>query len=285
MRIALVGAGNVGTAVAYLLAQKGHEVVGVASRSSGSATRAAERIGAAVYSIEDFPSADLVLIGTSDAAIEEVADRVAPRVDEGAYVCHFAGSMGAAPLKAVLERDASACAIHPVQACPSVDAALNRLPGSAWGVTCSDSGADDAMTSFIRDDLDGIPIVVQEEVRPIWHAASVATSNGIAALMAVGETLLREIGVEDPVEVLGPLAAGTVENARAGGGGGPTLTGPIVRGDLETVKRHVDALKDRPGELMDAFKVVGLLILQAAQREGRIDPEYALQVTKAIQGR
>lgn len=277
MRVALVGAGNVGTAVAYLLAGKGHEVVGVASRTNESAERAAQRLGSAIYGVEDLPEADLLLIGAADPAIEEVAAQVAPRVSAGAYVCHFAGSFGPSVLKPVIAHDASACAIHPVQACPTIDTAIERLPRSAWGVSCSTSQANERMCSLIEKDLEGYPVVVDEVDRSIWHAAAVATSNGIAALLATGENMLAGIGISDPVRVLGPLAAGTVQNVRAAGGGAAALTGPVVRGEKETVRRHVRALRDRPGAF-EQYRAAAFLIVQAAVASGRIDEQMGEEI-------
>ena len=275
MRVALVGAGNVGTAVAYLLAKQDHEIVAVASRTLDSAIRASERLQTDVFQVEDLPEADLVLIGAPDGAIEDVSAAIALRVRAGSFVCHFAGALGPSVLSAILNEGASACAIHPVQACPSVTAGIDRLPGSAWGVTCSDPGAEERMIELIVDDLAGIPVVLPEELRPTWHAAAVMTSNGIAALMAVGESLLAEIGVDDPSRVLGPLAAGTVENAREGGGGAATLTGPVVRGEKETIRRHLTTLAERAPAHDTRYRMVASLIVRVAVDAGRIDAAIA----------
>ena len=278
MRVALVGAGNVGTAVAHLLSRKDHEVVGVSSRSPDTASRAAERLRTEVFAIEDLPGADLVLVGASDAAIEGVAAAIAGRVSEGASVCHFAGSFGPSVLQPVISKGAHACAIHPVQACPTFDAAVARLPGSAWGITCSDPASDSRMMKLIEVDLDGYPVVLSEEVRSIWHAAAVTTSNGMAALLAAGEDMLADIGISDPIRVLGPLAAGTIQNARDGGGGAATLTGPVVRGEKETVRRHVVALTERPGAQFEQYRAAVFLIVQAAVASGRIDERMAEEI-------
>jgi predicted short-subunit dehydrogenase-like oxidoreductase (DUF2520 family) len=278
MRVALVGAGNVGTAVAHLLIRREHELVAIASRSADSSLRATKRLEADVYEIEELPPADLVLIGASDAAIGNVAERIAPRVEPGAYVCHFAGSFGPSILRAVTDRGASACAIHPVQACPTVDAAIARLPGSGWGVTCSDPGAEDVMVELIDQDLAGFSVVLPEALRPVWHAAAVMTSNGIAALLAVGESLLAEVGVDDPARVLGPLAAGAVENAREGGGGAATLTGPVARGDKETIRRHLEALVERTPVHDERYRAVASLIVRVARDAGRIDAAAAAEM-------
>lgn len=277
MRIALVGAGNVGTAVASLFARKDHEIVAVASRTPASAEAASKRLGADVYAVDELPETDLVLLGVPDAAIQGVSADIAGRVAGGAYVWHFAGSCGPSVLGAVIGNGGIACATHPVQACPTVDAAVARLPGSAWGVTCSDPAAEERIVELIGRDLDGYALVLPEEVRSIWHAAAVATSNGLAAVLATGESILADMDIDDPMRVLGPLAEGTLQNAREGGGGAATLTGPVVRGEKETVRLHVNALRDRPGSLMQ-YRAAAFLIVQAAVAAGRIDEATAEEI-------
>lgn len=284
LRIALVGAGTVGTAVAYLLSSAGHQVIAIASRSLDSALRASERLGADVYRLEDLPSADLVLMGVPDDAITNVAGLVAERVSPGSFVVHFAGAFGPALLRPVAEKGASACAIHPVQACPSIDVAIDRLPGSAWAVTCLDPGAEELMIELIDQDLRGIPFVIPEDARSTWHAAAAMTSNGVAALLAAGEELLAKIGVEEPMQVLGPLVDGTIRNAREAGGGAAVLTGPIVRGDVETLRRHLRALVDQSPEDRMRYKMIATLIIQIAQSSGRISQETAAEVMRVIVG-
>jgi predicted short-subunit dehydrogenase-like oxidoreductase (DUF2520 family) len=138
------------------------------------------------------------------------------------------------------------------------------------------------MGKLIERDLDGVPVIVSEAARPLWHAASVMTSNGIAALMALGESLLSEIGVEDPPAVLGPLAEGTVQNARAGGGGGATLTGPVVRGEAATIRRHIQALGKVSPEHSETYGSICALILRAAVDAGRIDEATSESITREL---
>jgi predicted short-subunit dehydrogenase-like oxidoreductase (DUF2520 family) len=281
--VLLVGAGRVGTAVAILLERVGREAVGVVSRSPASGERAATRLGCRVVSsLEDSPEADLYLLGVPDAAIEDVAGSLAPVAAPGALAVHFAGSLGVAPLGALAERGLGVAALHPVQACPDVGTAVERLPGSAWGVTCA-TGLQDRCEELVKA-VGGVPVAIGEGDRALWHAAAVMTSNGIAALLATGESILQTIGVADPESVLGPLAAGAVANARAGGGGGATLTGPVVRGEVSTLRRHLEALEAQAPELVPAYRLVARTILAAAARAGRLPAGAAGQIETVVAG-
>lgn len=283
-RTALLGAGTVGTAVASLLKGAGCPITGVWSRSGTSSARAERRLDAPRLDLDGIETidAELVMVGGTDAAIGEIALLLQGKVAPGTVVAHFSGSLGPDALAPALEDGAVGLASHPVQACPTIDAALERLPGSTWGVTC-DEGIQGWASGLIEEHLRGSVVVVPAEVRPIWHAASVMTSNGIAALLAFGESLLASIDVDDPVAVLGPLAAGTVANARAGGGGGKTLTGPLVRGEVATVQRHLDALR-AGGDREDDYKTVARMILGAAVASQRIDDHTRSRMQELLDG-
>lgn len=283
---ALVGAGRVGTAVSSLLVAAGHRAAGVASRRSEAAEAAAVRLATGTFEPRaGLPKGvDVVLIGVPERAVGALAAELAPGLAEGTVVCHFAGSVGLAPLEEVVAAGALGAALHPVQACPDVDTAIRRLPGSAWGVTVSP--ALDAWTSaFVIRDLGGVPVVVREEHRALWHAAAAVTSNGIAALLGVGEAMLRTIGLQAPEAVLGPLATGTVANAREGGGGTATLTGPVVRGEIDTIEAHLQILRERAPDLADLYSLVSRTVLGIAARTGRIGDDAVGELRRVLEDR
>lgn len=268
--LALVGAGRVGTAVAELLRGRGHTIVGVASRSPRSAEHAAERLNATTFQLDpgDLPDADVVLLATPDDALAELVGRFAPVIRPGAVLWHVSGSLGLAPLRPATERGISGCAVHPMQACPSVDAAIANLPGSAWGVTVEPSLREWARR-LVGEDLGGVSVEIAEEHRALWHAASITTSTGINAVLAVGEALLAEIGMGDPLDALRPLVQGTLRHSFENGGGRRTVTGPVVRGERETLERHLQMLRALPDQdvLRDYVAVARLVLERAAAAE------------------
>lgn len=279
-RVALVGAGSVGTAVASLLRLAGHEIVSVSSRSSVSGDAAAARLEAPALALDRIADVDVVLLGVPEAALAEVAGSVP---DVGSVLIHFAGASGTGPLREAAG-DRAVCALHPVQTCPDVDTAIRRLPGSAWGLTCSHADGHWARR-LIETDLRGIAFDVAEEDRLIWHAAAVTTSNGISALMAAGESLLASIGIERPEQVLGPIATGTVLNAVEGGGGAETLTGPVVRKETDLIARHVSEIARRAPDLLSGYLQSLHMIVTCAVAARRIDRADELEVRRALEAR
>ena len=276
----LIGAGTVGTAVATLLQDSGHRAVGVVSRTKESAERAASILETTVVSRT--PEADAYLIGAPLDAVSAIVDSTMDDVDVAdRYFVHFAGAAGIDPLQKASDAGAHAGALHPVQACPDLDSALRNLPGSVWGVTSSPAAAEWS-EAFVAS-VGGTTVTVREDDRPLWHAAAVITSNGIAALLAGGEAILEQLDVPEPQDVLGPLARGTLDNAVSGGGGGATLTGPVVRGELDSVREHFVRLKAADERFADFYAMVSSLIVQAAERAGRVSADLPQRLKETLQ--
>lgn len=278
--IALFGAGRVGTTVVSLLQGSGREVVGVASQHAVSARRAAERLGCAVFDDpgEMARQAATVLLGVPDSAIASATAVIVESLPSSALVCHFSGVSGIGPLDAARRRGCATAALHPVQSFVDVDIALRTLPGAAWGVTCDDAHVERAYA--LVHDAGGTPLRVSESDRPVWHAAAVMTSNGLAALAVQSELLLRCIGVERPAAVVAPLARGTTANIEHARHAADVLTGPIVRGEDRTIAAHVEAIARLGSDALDSYRQVTELILSVA----RPSADIARNVHSALEG-
>ena len=207
-RVALIGAGKVGTAVATLLQRQGHRIVGVSSRTATSAKRASERLSAPLFE-DNLPDADVVLLGVPDLNVAEVVEALTASSNLPPVIIHFAGALGVSPLLPVVRLGTVGCALHLVQTYPDIDTAVLRLPGSAWGLTCTE-GTSEWAKRLVYGDLEGFPVEIAEEHRAVWHAAATVTSSGIATIMGSGEALLASIGVENSISVLKPLAIATL---------------------------------------------------------------------------
>lgn len=260
-RVAVIGPGRVGTAVALGLARVGHRVVAVADGGGGSAARLAARIaGCRVHAdaADAVRSADLVVVTTTDAAIEPVvtAVAVAGAWREGQRVVHCSGASGLGPLRRAALAGAGVAALHPAQTVP-VGADADALVGVAWAVTAGP--ADRAWARDLVVDLGGDPFDLAEGARTRYHAALTLGSNAVGAAVAVARQLLLSARVPDPARVLGPLVAASVDNVLRDGAG--AITGPVVRGDVGTVRAHLRALdEDLPG-LADDYRALQSVVL------------------------
>jgi predicted short-subunit dehydrogenase-like oxidoreductase (DUF2520 family) len=235
---AVVGPGRAGTSLALLLVRAGWRATAVAGRaaSAPSTEALAARLGVpAVAGADAGRGAALVVVATPDAAIEDAAAAVVPSLGPGALVVHLSGARTLAALGPVarLRPDCGTGSLHPLQTLPSGEDGADRLPGS-WAAVAGPPAvgalaAEIGLHAFRVDDAD----------RALYHAAAAVAANHLVALLGQVERLAQAAGV--PFEAFLPLVRASVDHAAELGPAG-ALTGPVARGDLVTVARHLDAL-------------------------------------------
>ncbi|HEX5937493.1 MAG TPA: Rossmann-like and DUF2520 domain-containing protein [Actinomycetota bacterium] len=273
MDVAVVGAGTVGTAVAVLLGRAGHRIVAVAGRAE-TRERAARYLPGVefVRALEAAAAATLVVIGTPDDAVEPVAADLAAAgaVGPGTTVVHLSGSLGVDTLRAARDAGAIVLSVHPLQTFPDVDAALERLPGSPVAVTAeTDEGY--VLGERLAKDLGATPFRLDEELRPLYHAAAVFASNYLVTTSAIAESLFGAAGVPDPAATMAPLQRASLEHVERLGAA-TALTGPAVRGDAGTIRRNLEALARHAPATVPAYVAMARASLELAERSGRLVP-------------
>jgi predicted short-subunit dehydrogenase-like oxidoreductase (DUF2520 family) len=285
MRVAVIGAGTVGTAVAVLLRRGGHRLVGV---SGGAATedRATTHLpGVPVREpVDAAAGAELVVIGTPDDAIEPAVAELATAgaLATGTWVLHLSGSLGLDALRAAVEVGGRRLALHPLQTFPDVGAALEGLPGCWIAVTADDTeGA--RIGEGLVEDLHGVPFALSDELRPLYHAAAVFASNSVVTVSAIAESLFEAAGVPDPRAAMAPLQRATLDHVERLGAAG-ALTGPALRGDAGTVRRNLEALERHAPELVSVYVALARSTLQLAERSGRASPAARSAVEDVLAG-
>lgn len=189
------------------------------------------------------PGTTAVLLTVPDRVLPELAMALAGRgpAPEGCVALHTSGVQGADPLEPLHHAGYPVGTLHPLQAVAHAVTGAERLMGSGFAL----SGNVEALAVARRlvQALGGRGITVPTARRPLYHAAAVFASNYVAVLMARAVRLLEEAGASnlEAREVLVALARGTLENV-ADLGADRALTGPVVRGDLETVDLHLRTL-------------------------------------------
>ncbi len=271
-RIGFIGLGRVGSALANLLHRAGYQIVAVSSRHDQHYTALAEALhtpdlrrgdAAAVVA-----AADLTFITTPDDAISPLAGSIGRAgVGLGKAVVHTSGALSSAALAGVREHGALVGSLHPLQAFATVELAMARMAGSSFAIE-GDAALIPALTRIARD-LGGQPMLISAADKALYHAAAVLAANYSVTLAALGAQLLSSIGIppETGLAALLPLLRGNLENLEQVGLPA-ALTGPIVRGDVGTVHRHLQALDAANPPLAHLYRELGLHTLPLAQAKG-----------------
>ena len=230
----VVGRGRMGTAVARAAAQAGVEVVTAGREDLAECAREAE----------------VALLCVPDSAITNACEDLVSAAPSIGHVGHTSGATGLDALAPAAQADAGTFSLHPLQTVPDGSSALVGAPAAV-------AGSDPASLELARDlarRLGMEPFEVPEEARAAYHAAASIASNFLIALESSAVELLDAAGIENGRELLAPLVLRTVANWAESGP--EALTGPIARGDEETVRRHLEAVAEHHPELEDLYRAL-----------------------------
>lgn len=279
--VQVYGAGRTGLAVARLAAQRGVTVAGLWNRSPLQPPREALAKGLplTVASRPGPAAADLWIVAVSDDAIVEVAESLAAALgDSGAprprAVAHCAGARPAADLEALRRTGIPSGSWHPAMTFRGADSDAEALAGSCVAVE-GDAEAQSILAAFSQAlGLVWHPLAADHKLR--YHGALVLASNGRVALDGAARRLLADAALDDITarRVLAPLVARTEQNLRVSE---PvdTLTGPVARGDSETVRATLASLRDRPN-IERLYRAVAAVALSIVPRGIRGDGHRAV---------
>jgi predicted short-subunit dehydrogenase-like oxidoreductase (DUF2520 family) len=284
-KIGFIGAGTVGTALAVRLQEKGYPIVAVASRTQTSAERLAERLGdnnlacGSLQKVAD--KAELVFLTTSDDAIGLVARAVNWHLVQ--YVVHCSGADSLSLLEPAMKAGAQAGSFHPLQTFAEVNYAIANLPGSNFALE-----ADKPLLSILKEmamALDGQWIELKPGDKVIYHTAAVFACNYLVTLVKLATDLWQSFGVAPPrsTQALLPLLQGTINNL-SNVGLPNCLTGPIARGDLGTIEKHLEALKIKAPQMLKTYQELGKQTIPIALAKGKLDAEKAAEMKKLFVG-
>ena len=282
LRVGVVGAGRVGSVLGAALALAGHEVVATSAVSAASRARAVELLpGVPVLPVDEVVRrSGLVLLTVPDDALADLVAGLAgtgafPR---GALVAHTSGRHGLDVLAPAAGAGALPLALHPVLPFSGTAVDLQRLHGTAFGVTAPDPLRPAAEVLVVE--MGGEPVWLTEAQRPLWHAALAHGANHLTTLVSSSADLLRAAGVEQPGLVLAPLLGAALDGSLRAGDA--ALTGPVARGDAGTVQAHLDVLAQVAPEVLPSYVAMARLTADRAIASGRLDPDRAWALLEVL---
>jgi len=284
-KLGFIGPGTVGTALAVGLSNAGYDVVVVHGRTPERLARAVERLENTVaagspQAVVD--AADLVFLTVPDGAIRPVAECLANLAGKAIVHCSGADSLDA--LEAPDSKGASVGCFHPLQTFANVEQALRNLPGSTFAVEASTAVLEKTLSDMARA-LGGTPLLLRGK-KALYHASAVIACNYLVTLLDAAAGLWTTLGLtkEEGLRALLPLVRGTVENLEAIGLPN-ALTGPIARGDVGTVERHLSALREVAPNLIPLYKELARGTIPIAQAKGTLDDADAARLLDRLEAR
>ena len=272
--IGIIGPGRAGVGLALALTEAGHEVWLYGRRGKDVPPPLRLSWGG----IPDWLSqVGVVILAVRDGAIEPAACELAGAAVLGdrQVVLHLSGMLGLEPLAALRPTGAALGVLHPLQAIARPESAPERLRGALAVVTGDDRAM--ATAELLARDVGMRPVRLAAGSKPLYHAAAAIASNYLVVLAALTERLLIDAGLpsNDARAGLVALMQGTLENVRVEGP--RALTGPIVRGDVETVAAHLAVL---PPDVADVYRALGLEALRATA----LDPATVRRMRELLKG-
>ncbi len=282
--LGIIGAGPVGTTFGVCLAGQGYTVVGVSDINSAAAERLAARVpGCRVFanSQDLADAAEMVFITTADDFITTVCSGLKWR--RGQVVVHCSGASTVQALETAGRQGALVGAIHPCQSFAGVEQAIQNLPGSTFAIE-ADEPVRSLLSAMARA-LNGDVVYLTSEDKMLYHAAAVIACNYFVTLEKLATDLWENFGKtpSDAVRAYMPLLKGTLANIEKTGFPN-CLTGPIARGDVATVQRHLAALAKSAPAVVPLYKQLGLFTIPIGQAKGSLAPDKAEALTALLSG-
>lgn len=280
LKVGVISAGRVGTALGVALERADHVVVACSAISHASRQRAQRWLpDTPVTTPPDVAAAaELLVLAVPDAELAGLVSGLAATsaVRPGTIVLHTSGANGVGILAPFAQDGCIPLAIHPAMTFTGSDEDISRLPDTCFGITAADEVGYAIAQSLVLE-MGGEPFSVREDARELYHAALAHAGNHIVTVLADalealraalrgGELLGQQSVDEQPggiaERIVGPLARAALENTLQRGQA--ALTGPVARGDAVAVAGHLAALTGVDPQLAHAYRVNALRTAQRA---------------------
>jgi len=281
LKLGIIGAGRVGTGLALGFARAGRKVVAVASRSAASARRLARRVPGALAcaSPQDAAdAADLVFLTVPDDAIEAVASSIRWRAGAACVHCSGAGDLDL--LRKPAAEGAQVGGFHPLR--------MFGEPGKSFdlhgcAVAIAGPHALSGELERLARALGARPLRLPEDGRALYHAAANFSGAFVVALIAETVTLWKKLGISeaDAMRALLPLLRGSVDNVEKLGAAG-ALGSVVARGDVGTIRRHLEALAKADPASLDLYRMLSLRTVPLAIAKGTLRPAVAAEIAALL---
>ncbi len=294
LNIAIIGAGKISFSIAHAVINAGFNVSCIISRDIKSAEKLAVKNNIKVYSnnYSDIPpECNFFFICVPDGQIKSSANQISKlklNFAKSVFV-HTSGSQSIDLLKKIKDKNGSAASLHIMQTFPSKK--IVKIKGCYAAIETDDDIIFAVLKEFsIKMEL--LPFRIKSRMKPFYHIAAVFASNFMAGNLFISELLFNgEVrNKKNFINVVEPIVQATIRNIKANGAA-VSLSGPVERGDFETVKKHLTILIKLKSKnineplyefLMQSYISQSLVLLEAVKKKhGKLSKEH-LKIRKLL---
>ena len=260
MDLIIVGAGRAGGSIALAAAAAGHRLVGVATNHP------TDEYGPRLDLAGEFPEADAALVCVRDDQVGPLVEKLAGNTNRVSVVAHVSGFLPTTVLNELQGPSTEVGGFHPLQTLPDPQSGAAALKGSYVGIGGNELARD--TLTHLGISLGMKPFLIDDELRPLYHAAAAAAANFVVTALTTSADLFEAADL-DP-EVAEPLVRQVVQNVFESGGR-ESLTGPIARGDTETVIGHLVAAHEVSEAVGKQFRLLAEATAILAGRTSEVE--------------
>lgn len=265
--INIIGAGRLGKTIGHLISShKLASIQGICNQSLDSAHDAIHFIGqgTAYETIGDLPSADITLITTTDETIENCALQLSQstRLKKDSVIIHCSGIVPASILRPLEEQGCYIGSIHPLRSFANPAASIAAYPDTY----CAADGDPKALAIAVPlfEKIGSVVFTIDSDKKALYHTGAIMAANYLVALFHGAQQCFEKAGIEKEhcTPLITSLMTTVTDNLSHSNSAEKSLTGPIKRGDSETIQKHLDTLAESIPELVNVYKPLGQLTLE-----------------------
>lgn len=286
--VSIIGAGRLGTALGAALSKKGFRLKALSCRTLRSAEESRKVIGEGKASVDNIQTAragDIVFLCLPDEEISKVVKKL-----DGAnirwaekYVFHCSGLLPSKILDPLKTKGASTASLHPIQSFADKRTPPEHFENIYFGV----EGGKKALIKSrkIITELGGRSFIIKAENKALYHMACSIASNFLVVLLEMASSLLHQVGLQEEkaFQILLPLAEGTLHNVKEFDIQS-SLTGPVMRGDRESIERHLEALSKSP-LYRETYTQLALHALEMVKKEKKLSTQKIKALKELLEGK
>ncbi len=272
MRFGFIGAGKVGFSLGKYFADSGLKLSGYYSEIESDAIEASKFTESKCYTdIEQLlEDSDVIFLTVPDSVIGQVWNQIKSCHFSNKIMCHCSGALSSEIFSDISERNSFGFSIHPLFAVSDKYNSYKELPTSFFTIEGPGKGLETIKEIFDR--LGNKYCVIDKEDKVKYHVAAAIVSNLVVGIIDMGQNMLKECGFDDEsaTQAFSPIIRGNINHILSDGTVN-SLTGPIERNDVSTVKKHLSVLE---GNQKRAYIENSKLVLDVAKRKN-IDRDYS----------